>query len=108
MSSGDFSARGISVAGGMKLDSDHGDIELTGALHGESAIESDAGNLELTLDGREGDYAVSVESNAGDVTLGGRGLGGYGKGRFESGPSSAPDKISINSNFGNVDVSFRG
>jgi hypothetical protein len=107
MSSGDFSARGISVANGMRLDSSYGDIELTGSLHGNSAIESDSGNLGLALNGTEDDYEISVESNTGEVRLGDGGFGTYGHGRIESGPSFAPNKVSIISNFGNVDVEFR-
>jgi hypothetical protein len=108
LSSGDFSARGVSVADGMKLNVNFGDVEFSGSLHGDSAIRSDSGNLDLALNGRQDDYAVSVESNAGEVSLGDRGFGDYGHGRFESGPSSAPNKVSIISNFGNVNVTFRG
>jgi hypothetical protein len=108
MSSGDFSARGISVANGMELNSSYGDIELSGSLRGYSAINSDSGNLDMELNGTEDDYEISTESDAGDVRIGDRGFGNYGHGRFESGPSSAPNKISINSSFGGVDVEFRG
>ncbi|MDR1292237.1 MAG: DUF4097 domain-containing protein [Clostridiales Family XIII bacterium] len=108
MSSGDFSAGGMYVSNGMKLNSSFGDIKITGDLRGDSAINSDSGNLDLTLSGARDDYAISVESDAGEVRLDdSRGAGGF-NGRFESGPSSAPDKISIDSSFGDVDVAFRG
>jgi hypothetical protein len=105
LSSGNFIARNMSVANGMNLSSSYGDIELTGDLRGDSAIESDAGSINLTLYGSEDDYAVSVDSNVGEVTLGDREFSGSG-GYFESGPSSAPSKITIRSHFGDVHVGF--
>jgi hypothetical protein len=108
LSSGDFAARGVSVTDGMKLHTGFGNVEFSGALHGDSAIKSDSGNLDLALNGRQDDYAISVESNAGEVSLGDRGYSDYGHGRFESGPSSSPNNVEIISNFGNVDVTFRG
>ncbi|MDR1042575.1 MAG: DUF4097 domain-containing protein [Clostridiales Family XIII bacterium] len=109
LSSGDFSARGMSVADGMKLNVDFGSIKFTGSLRGDkNIITSASGDTDLALNGRQDDYAISVESNAGEVRLGDRGFTDYVHGRVESGPSSAPNKVEIISNFGNVDVTFRG
>jgi hypothetical protein len=107
LSSGDLSARGISIANGMTLRNSFGNIAITGSLRGNSTIESNSGNLDLALNGTEDDYSISGKSNVGEIRIGDRAFIEYGNGRFESGPSSAPNRVSIQSDFGDVDVEFR-
>jgi hypothetical protein len=108
LSSGNFSADGVSLANGLKLDSNYGSIALSGLLRGASAIESDLGDIDPKLDGAENDYFVTADVDAGDVAIDGRKAGNVFDGRFENGPQEAPNKVAINSNFGDVKVEFRG
>jgi hypothetical protein len=108
LSSGDLSADGFSVSNGLKIDNSYGDIVIAGPLHGESVIDSDAGNIDLKLDGAEGDYFVTAEVDAGGVAIGDRNVGASGGGHFENGPREAPNKVRIDSNYGDVKVGFRG
>jgi hypothetical protein len=108
LSSGDFSADGLAVTGGLKLDNSYGDIEISGLLHGESVIDSDAGDTNLKLDGAEDDYLVTAEASTGNVVIGNRKTDGVGGGHFESGPSAAPNRVAIDSSYGDINVDFRG
>jgi DUF4097 and DUF4098 domain-containing protein YvlB len=107
LASGNFSADGFSVSNSLKIDSSYGDIAIAGLLRGESVIDSAAGNVDLKLDGAEDDYFVAADTSTGSVTIGGGKTGASGSGHFESGPSSAPNSVRIDSSFGEVKVDFR-
>ncbi|MDR2163598.1 MAG: DUF4097 domain-containing protein [Clostridiales Family XIII bacterium] len=108
MNSGDFTADTVSIAGGLDIRSDYGNVEIDGAISGDSSVTSMSGDVHLLLSGMEDEYFTSVKSDAGETFIGGRQFGGSIGGYTEKGAQTAPNRIEINSNYGDVRVDFRG
>jgi hypothetical protein len=108
LSSGDFTADDIAITNGIRVDNSYGDISITGDIRGESRVDSSSGDIDIKLYGAEDEYYVTVDTSAGDVTLGDRTFEGVASGYFEGGgASSAPNKFVIDSSYGDVEVDFR-
>jgi hypothetical protein len=105
ISSGNFTGRAVTASDGISLRGDYGDIDLSGSLQGDSLIESNAGNVDVTLAGTEDDYSIVAEADAGNVVIGDRKFGGNG--RFERLRPAAPGAVEIRCDYGNVRVEFR-
>jgi DUF4097 and DUF4098 domain-containing protein YvlB len=109
IASGELTAAGLDVANGMNVSNNYGDIFVGGNIRGASKAESNCGNIDFELAGAETDYHVTAECNAGDVAIGTMRYDSIGKGHFEGrGLPTAPNKLAIEANFGDIKVSFGG
>jgi hypothetical protein len=104
LASGNFMGRDLTFIGGMTLESNYGNIDFRGVLRGDNRIESDAGNINLTLDGTEDDYSIDAEVKAGRISVGNKDFTNRGL-HLESTESSGD--ITIRSNYGNVKIGFQ-
>jgi hypothetical protein len=109
IASGELTAARLEIASGMDVSNNYGDIIVGGDIRGASNVESNYGNIDVELSGAETDYYVTAECNAGDVAIGTMSYDSIGKGRFEGrGLPTAPNKLAIEANFGDIKVSFGG
>ena len=69
---GDLELRNVSAAEQARLTTNTGDIDAELNAPGGVAAEANTGDVSLTLRGDEEDFALSIETDLGDVTVSGR------------------------------------
>ena len=97
---GDITAENL-TADGLNLFCDTGSAALQGRLTGRITAQMNLGDLELEIAGAREEYAVTAETNLGDVTVDGESMP-----RYETVPD-APNRIEVTSEIGDVTVDFR-
>ncbi len=99
---GDVSGESI-VSGGLDITAELGDCSLQGVLRGKTGIRVDSGDVDVESSLSEVEYKVSVDAEAGDLTIGNNEFDNFSN-HYSRG--EGPNAIEIVSELGDVEIGF--
>ncbi len=86
----------------MKIESNAGDIDVSGRLAGDTEIISDFGEVNVRTELEKKDYTFEIKSDVGSVKIDNEKEGST----IETEPS-AENHMKINTNVGDIEVEFK-
>ena len=98
-SSGDVDIESCTL-NGLRFEMENGEFDFDGALTGETAIDAEYGEIEMTVHGDKADYAYAINNDGGDAFVDGKPY------KAMAAQTAAKNTIQIDVESGDVNLNF--